>query len=95
MLKGDCKYSELKAWFMENMETLPETMLCEIGYYLDVKWTAKLLISVIDERIKTLGPEIGKSKSARNSKNNLFMLYHYLQNKNNWNKKLPSLEIKE
>ena len=95
MLKGDCKYSELKSWFMENMETLPDTMLCEIGYYLDVKWTAKLLISVIDKKIFDLGPKANQSHNAKQAKNRLFTLYFHLQNKDNWNKSLPKQEIIE
>ena len=74
------QYSELKAWFKENMDNLPNQrwQANDGTVYLDVQWTAKLFIETTDKLIYDLGPKIKTSNQAQHNKNQLHKLYNDL-----------------
>lgn len=78
-------YAEIKKWYEENMDKLPETLdgLCK--YYKDVKFTAKLHMQNIASEAEKWGPEIKKSKIAKAAKYNLIDLWKDLQDPEAWN----------
>ena len=84
--------SEIKKWYDENIEFLPNTLESEFKYYSNLKETIDLYFYQIKEEIKRLGAEnIKKSSIAVSAKKNLFTIYLDLQNIEKWDAPRPTL----
>lgn len=93
MIDGESTYSELKKWFIDNMDSLPKSLDGKDKYYLDVKRLANVFIERIDLEFERHGKvKIKRSKAAIIDKQSLFELYRDLEVKENWNKPQPTLE---
>lgn len=83
-------YSELKSWFEENMNDLPETLYGDFIYYPNVKASAKRAISTVENHIQKHG-----TKGIRNfalpsaAKANLQTLFEKLKDPDKWNVEKP------
>ena len=94
-LNNKSTFKELKNWFEENMDILPETLDSECIYYNDVKFTVKLYISNVLSEGERLGVKnIKRSAVANSSKGNLYRLYVDLQKVDNWEADRPRFKIK-
>tara|TARA_R110002126_G_scaffold93089_2_gene220719 strand:+ start:2966 stop:3271 length:306 start_codon:yes stop_codon:yes gene_type:complete len=91
-LNKNCTFNEIKEWFEENAEMLPDTLDNGYIYYRNVKFTAELYIFQIESEINRLGKDIRKSAIAKSGKNNLYNLYLALHNVSDWDKPLPKID---
>lgn len=94
-MKNNSPYSEIRSYFVENMQNLPNTLDGETKYYMDVKFTANLWIEQIDNAIKEMkskGMPIHRSAIAVSGKNNLITLYNDLQDIDAWNQPKQKFE---
>jgi len=92
-LKLESRLSEIKEWYNQNIDLLPETLDSECRYYSNVKNTVEIYFHRIEAEIKRLGVEnIKRSAVAISAKKNLYVLYLDLQFIENWNAPRPTLE---
>mgnify|MGYP003624282076 FL=1 len=86
-ITNESLYSDLKEWFLDNMDKFPKKLEAGYVYYYDVKFTANNYLIEIEREIKRFGYEnIGYSPIAGVRKKMLFELYEQLKVKENWEK---------
>jgi len=87
-------YKDLKKWFEDNMDQMPETLDAIEGfgiYYKDVKFTINAYIDQVDAEISKPNFNPKESILANTGKYRLFWLYKDLQDKTKWNKPMKKL----
>jgi len=93
-LNSKSKISEIKKWYDQNIEILPNTLDSECKYYIDLKFTIESYFHQINSEIDRLGIEnIKRSVIAISAKRNLYTMYLDLQNIENWNAPRPTMNL--
>lgn len=93
-INSKSKISEIKNWYDENIEILPNTLDSECKYYNDLKFTIESYFNQINAEINRLGIENIKGSSvAISAKRNLYDMYLDLQNTEKWNAPRPTLNL--
>ena len=95
MITKDSRYSEIRKYFLDNMESFPNTLDGGHRYWMNVKKTARLFVDQVDReliRMKESGLKANRSKIAISGKNNLIELYNDLQNLDAWDKPMQRMK---
>lgn len=92
MLNSKSTYSEIKSWFLENWNDLPDNLRGGHKYYMDVKSTAKIYMNQIEHILSTDPKRIKSNKIAISAKRNLLEMYHDLQDRSQWNLGYETIE---
>tara|TARA_R110000803_G_scaffold57812_2_gene115893 strand:- start:1094 stop:1411 length:318 start_codon:yes stop_codon:yes gene_type:complete len=86
-ITSESLYSDLRKWFLDNMDEFPKKLEAGHVYYYDVKFTANNYLVEIEREIERFGYDnMRYSPIAGARKKMLFELYKQLQVKENWEK---------
>lgn len=75
-------YRELKKYFEQNRDTLPQSVGSDYMLVRDVKKTVATFIGIVEAEIKA-GADLKKSYPAKAAKENLLKIYRLLQDEAN------------
>jgi hypothetical protein len=84
-LTNESLYKDIKEWFEQNKDELPETLDAETMYFGSPKHQVEMWIYQIDYALHKHGKP---NETAKVAKDGLKKMYRALQNKSNWNVKM-------